>query len=382
MSKYALLALTVICAVATRSSAAAEYSVTNLGVAPGSSVTAANDLNDAGIAAGFTFYPSSGTTPYRTNAFTWEQGALTELPTLPGYRSSEAGEINASGQVVGRASLVNVDNPGNRTVRWDASVPIDVAPSHDTGRLAFETAINDRGDVAGTYDAGGGNDQRAFAVWNGTFIPLGTLGLASQATSMNAQRVVGTSWSLTDNNWRPFVWSEAGGMTELNTGSDDFATASAINRVGQIVGRRTGDGYLWTNGVMTDIETFGGPTSSPADVNDLGVVVGAADTTQSSPGGIFQTRAFVYDSVNGLRDLNTLIDPALGLVLREAPAINNLGQIVATTNNRSYLLTPVPEPGACAVMGFLLLLVTQRRRRDAACGADRVNREVVCHGSR
>ena len=59
--------------------------------------------------------------------------------------------MNASGQVVGRASIVNLNQPGSRTIRWDDGVPVDVAPSHDNGSLAFETAINDAGDVAGRY---------------------------------------------------------------------------------------------------------------------------------------------------------------------------------------------------------------------------------------
>ena len=55
-------------------------------------------------------------------------------------------------------------------------------------------------------------------------------------------------------------------------------------------------------------------------------------------------------------DLNNLIDPTLNLALFQATAINDQGQIVATTNlGRTYLLTPVPEPSTWALLGVALL---------------------------
>jgi hypothetical protein len=45
-----------------------------------------------------------------------------------------------------------------------------------------------------------------------------------------------------------------------------------------------------------------------------------------------------------LASLNSLIDPSLNITLTDARAINNVGQILASGNVNSYLLTPVPEP--------------------------------------
>ena len=61
-------------------------------------------------------------------------------------------------------------------------------------------------------------------------------------------------------------------------------------------------------------------------------------------------------------DLNTLIDPTLGITLTGAVDINNSGQIVANGNYASpgvhaFLLTPVPEPGTTALLVMPLLFM-------------------------
>jgi probable HAF family extracellular repeat protein len=55
--------------------------------------------------------------------------------------------------------------------------------------------------------------------------------------------------------------------------------------------------------------------------------------------------AFLWDDVNGMRNLNNLIDPASGWVLKVAFSINDQGQIVGMGTNpagqkRGFLLTP------------------------------------------
>ena len=53
-------------------------------------------------------------------------------------------------------------------------------------------------------------------------------------------------------------------------------------------------------------------------------------------------------------DLNTVIDPVLGVILNAASSINDEGQIVANSSGasaRALLLTPVPEPGTRPFLG-------------------------------
>ena len=61
--------------------------------------------------------------------------------------------------------------------------------------------------------------------------------------------------------------------------------------------------FLWTDGRMQDLGTFGGPLGSAASLNLFGVVVGHAD----APGpAAANPRAFRWDPVNGLQDLGDL----------------------------------------------------------------------------
>jgi uncharacterized repeat protein (TIGR01451 family) len=76
--------------------------------------------------------------------------------------------------------------------------------------------------------------------------------------------------------------------------------------------------YLFSNGTLTDLGTLDGDHSYPYGVNNAGQVVGES-------GG----HAFLYS--NGmLQDLNSLIPADSGWVLNTASAINDKGQIVGT----------------------------------------------------
>ncbi|MBV8707049.1 MAG: PEP-CTERM sorting domain-containing protein, partial [Acidobacteriaceae bacterium] len=56
-------------------------------------------------------------------------------------------------------------------------------------------------------------------------------------------------------------------------------------------------------------------------------------------------------------------DPALGIRLNSANAINDNGQIVANSGNRAYLLTPVPEPRTWALLGLSGLILLAKLHR-------------------
>lgn len=61
--------------------------------------------------------------------------------------------------------------------------------------------------------------------------------------------------------------------------------------------------FLWADGQMQDLGTFGGPLGNAAAFNLLGVVVGHADAP-GAPGEF--PRAFRWDPTNGLQDLGDL----------------------------------------------------------------------------
>lgn len=119
---------------------------------------------------------------------------------------------------------------------------------------------------------------------------------------------------------------------------------------------------------MSDLGVLpGGSVSTANGVNDSGIVVGMSDVSSGA------NHAFVY--ANGaMSDLNNLtVNLPDTFLLKDAFAINSSGDIVGEGYNSSwpshyeaFLLTPVPEPGALALLvagGAGMLL---RKRRGSA----------------
>ena len=126
------------------------------------------------------------------------------------------------------------------------------------------------------------------------------------------------------------LWQN-GTVTTLGTlGSLKVTDLTGINDSGQIVGwgeTSTGatHGFLDSNGTVTDLGVF-----LPNGLNDNGVIIG----TELNGG------AFIY-SGGTVQDLNNLIPANSGYQLGGAVAINDNGQIDATTTGgHAVLLTP------------------------------------------
>ena len=136
------------------------------------------------------------------NAWGAVQYTVTDLGTLPGCTTSAASGINASGQIVGRASV----SGGYPTYAflYGNGVMADLSALH--GILSCANGINDSGQVVG-YARLGGSSNHAFLYSNGTLTDMGAPfgGPSSFALGINASGiVVGDAYSSSSYSPRAF----------------------------------------------------------------------------------------------------------------------------------------------------------------------------------
>ena len=281
--------------------------------------------------------------------------------------------INASGQVVGEAALTNF--AGFRGFLYDS------AGLHDLGAVAgsnsYAQSINDSGRIAGTNNAhaalwnGGivteiaagygngisnngqvtGNYQvtyygpfHAFRYANGIVTDLGTLGGdKSVGYAINdSGTIAGQSQTADGSTYHAAVWT-GNTAVDLGTLGGDHSEAFAINASGQIAGYSdtilgaAQHATLWNGTTPTDLGAMYGGNSWATGLNAFGDVVGYSYGPASS------ATAFLYTN-GGMIDLNTVLPPGSGWLLKEALAINDNGWIagVGLHNglNHAFLLVP------------------------------------------
>jgi probable HAF family extracellular repeat protein len=319
-------------------------------------------------------------------AVLWDKAhRIIDLGTLGG-NTSFGSSVNNRGQVTGAAANNLPENP-DVTAFFNAGLPAaqqihaflhDRGAMRDLGTLGGNNStgvlINEPGEVAGfsatdsvIHDATGLPTIHPFLWRAGQMLDLGTLGgsLAIPGSiangygfhSMNERGdIAGTSTLAGDEDRHAFIYT-GGMMLDIGTLGGNLSDAIAINNKGQVVGRaRTTDlpnshhPFLWEKGQITDLGVAAPCTRGTAlSINDHGQVVGGFGGCSDDPEQIAFFRALYWQKGSPIVDLNELITPASNIVVDEATAINDRGEIVGAGilpdgSSRAVLLVPIP-PG-------------------------------------
>lgn len=329
---WAAMALTLVHLARAQS-----YTITDLGVLAGGSYTEAAGLNQHGAVVG-----AANSVNSATHAFLWTSaGGLRDIGTLGGPDAdSAANGINNSNQVVGYSFLPN--NASARAFLWTNGAGMESLGTLG-GNNSSAMGINDVGQVVGSaYTTKNSSTEHAF-LWTeaGGMEDLGTLGgNYSQAWAINnSGAVVGYSYLADETTFHAFLWTPAEGMQDLGTLGGNNSFAFAINDKNQVVGYADppsghSTAFIWTEG--HGMQSIGaGPGSSVGGINESSQVVGGFGTGAG---------AFLWSATQHARNLNNLIPPNSGWMLDYAPAINQLGQIIANgligNEQHAGLLTP------------------------------------------
>ncbi|NES02375.1 MAG: DUF3466 family protein [Okeania sp. SIO2F4] len=323
--------------------AASSYALTDLGTL-GGNLCVAKDINDSAQIVGYSI-TSSG----QRRAFVWTPNKGMEYIDTLGDTSNCAYSINDYGQIVG---YFVSDSGQRKAFIWDNTKGFqNINTESDDFSEAY--GINNFGQVVGS--AISGDCHRKAFVWdskNGMEYINSSSEIESIAYSINnCGEVAGYSLS-SDFILKAFVWKSNKGIQELPgfLGSD-------INISGQVVGfyavpEDNNRAFLWNgSNKFQDLSTISGNVnlqffdSEANSINNSGLIVGHSDRIMDEEQELWGKKAFIWDSVNKMQDLNDLIYPANNWILREAQAINNHGQIVGWGNKgqsrHAFLLTPI-----------------------------------------
>lgn len=347
---FALVALAALTLTAARPAVAqSRYGITDLGTLPGTLYSWGwqQTINDEGVVACYSnniLDPNAFATDV---SFLWYRGNTLPLPGLPGAVDTIAFGINNTGQVVGRCTL---SVGANHAVLWDdgAVFQLPELPGDDKSAALL---IDDDCRAVG-YSANSITGARSAVSWyRGEVSKLPSLpgqGGYDEALGINgAGRAIGYSGTEAGYGVSEHIalWDDRG-LHDLGQLGGGWGDGYAINNRGQATGISAiasgqPDAFLWDNGLLKDLGTYPGDMGSIGlSINDRGQVVGASFTDFNTD---IDTRAVLWEGCK-LVNLQDSISADSGWTLIAAVGINNRGQIAGYGIHnglyRDFLMTP------------------------------------------
>jgi probable HAF family extracellular repeat protein len=346
--------------------------LTDLGALPGAVGSGPNYINEKGVVAGVSLNhvdPVTGFPDFA--AVVWKDGQIISLGTFGGT-FSYAGAINSHDQVVGFALNSTPDSfdlgdfcqnfPMAMQMRafiWQDGVKKNLGTLGGTDSCAL--FINERGQAAGnsftnsTVNPGTGLPTLHPFFWDGDAMrDLGALANGTQATASamnNRGQVAGSSNLADDFTLHAFLWDQ-GKLTDFGTLGGVFVEVIGLNEGGELVGKSDLTGsptpfcsslchaFLAKNGSMIDLGSQDGdPCSAAISINARSQIVGFSDDC-----ALNNPHAFLWENGHMI-DLNAFVPSYSALTLTQAALINDRGEIAAqgilpNGDQRAVLLIP------------------------------------------
>ena len=249
----------------------------DLGVLTGGTRSQAVAVNDAGQAAGY-----SEVTGNWQHAFLYDGTGMIDLGVLSGGSYSSATHINASGQVVGIADNSNYEQ---HIFLYDGTTMQDLTPNAEYAEVLRFTdsgvvvgmAFTSQGYYVFIYDSAGLHNISLGGDSSDAYGSFGGNGATNQSGN-----VAGFA-DTTNNAARHAFLYNSNGLQDLNSLPGDEGWALGINAGGQVVGISNDSAFLYSGGVMSDLNNLlcntGVTLNEALDISDDGKIL-AADTDQ------------------------------------------------------------------------------------------------------
>jgi PEP-CTERM putative exosortase interaction domain len=361
--------LTQAALAVTAQAAPPQYRVEAFAGPPGALRFSVTEINNAGSVSGTLVNPVTG----REEAFLYHRGRYETPGSLGGFASAGI-DVNRRGQL-----LVNTHDaflhPLQAFVVSRGRASAIPLPTGATGPVVA-VDINNAGHVLGITAGGGSALPFIYDGQVSRFIELPSVERLNLVGFNDRDEIVGDISFPDRSDIQPFTFSN-GRLTVLPLPPDeppvfrDFTRvfSTRINNAGQILANVSGtvDGHVEDEdfpvihgaGGYTQI----GPTNTSffTDLNEKGWAVGGHVIDFGDPPTL---RAAIYRD-GQFFDLDRLLRPADAAVwtLSSSHALNDRGQVIGFGNLGAFIATPVPEPGALALMVAGLLGVGAGVRR-------------------